>query len=74
MEYTQEMVNDQNLKIMTVTDFLSTYHPDLTPPTIRYNIHHNNIDYMKLGKGHVIVLTLQTLNYKPAPHPKRYKK
>ena len=71
MIYTQEEVNRLKIRLLSVQEFIAEYHPKLTEPAIRYAMNKNNIDSVVVGKLRMVALTLHTLNYVPAKHPKR---
>lgn len=71
MIYTQEQIQEQKLEMISQTDFIKKYHPELTKPAIRYAVEKGNVDSIKIGNATLVVLTLHTLNYKPIKHPKR---
>lgn len=63
----------QAYKALTIEEFRDTYHPDIAKETVSYAIKHNRVDYIRPGRERIILLTQNTLNWKPQTHISRKK-
>ena len=58
-------------EVVTISEFVENYHQGVTPQAIKYAIEKNLVDYVKVGKVYLVVLTETTLAYVPNGNKRR---
>ena len=68
---TKEQVIENKLNYMTMVEFVKKYHPGLRPETVSYWMRKNKVHWFKPGRERFIVLTPESMSYKPSPYRNR---
>lgn len=71
MVYTQQIINDLNLEVVTYQQFIDKYFPGLSKPALNAAKKNDKIDVIKYGNQNMIILTEKSLNYSPNNSCKR---
>lgn len=71
MEISIESIWKNKLTIISFLEFKEKFHPEITMPAIRQAAIRGDIDIIKFGKINCIVLTRNTLSYKPIKYKSR---
>lgn len=72
MEMEQKMVS--KFELISVSDFATQYGEGVTPQALYYAMGKGKIDFMRVGKDRIVVMTTKSKRYKPNAHSKRLHK
>ena len=61
----------QGKDMLSLREFIDKYHEGLTNAALDYAMKRGDINYTRIGRDRVIVLTDRTLSYNPNSHPAR---
>jgi hypothetical protein len=70
MLITKEVVQEKNIKWLTIEEFVNNYHIGITTMSVSTAMDNDYIDYMKPSRDRFILLTQKTLSW---PGPRRHK-